>query len=66
MAAVFAICLGTFVTMLPNESFYWLVRRDALEGESEGRVVAMLVSRASLQAAVGLTTLLLLVWIGVF
>ena len=34
--------------------------------ESEGRVVAMLVSRASLQAAVGLTTLLLLVWIGVF
>ena len=52
--------------MLPNESFYWMVRRDALEGESEGRVVAMLVSRASLQAAVGLTTLLLLVWIGVF
>ncbi len=64
MAAVFAI--GTFVTMLPNESFYWLVRRDALEGESEGRVVAMLASGASLQAAVGLTTLLLLVWIGVF
>ena len=64
MAAVFAICLGTFVTMLPNESFYWLVRRDALEGED--RVVAMLASGASLQAAVGLTTLLLLVWIGVF
>ena len=51
--------------MLPNESFYWMVC-DALEGESEGRVVAMLVSRSSLQVAVGLTTLLLLVWICVF
>jgi GntP family gluconate:H+ symporter len=66
VAAVFAICLGTFVTMLPNESFYWLVRRDALEEMSEGRVVAMLASGASLQAVVGLTTLLLLVWVGVF
>ncbi len=66
MAAVFAICLGTFVTMLPNESFYWLVRRDALEAETEGRAVAMLASGASLQALAGLTALFVLVSIGVF
>ena len=40
IAAVFAICLGSFIAILPNDSYYWLVRRDALEGEqSEGRAV---------------------------
>lgn len=29
--AVYAICAGCFIAILPNDSYYWLVRRDALE-----------------------------------
>ncbi|MEO1720361.1 MAG: permease, partial [Pseudomonadota bacterium] len=34
VAAVFAICLGSFIAILPNDSFYWLVRGDAFENDT--------------------------------
>ncbi|WP_419905468.1 hypothetical protein [Kiloniella sp.] len=64
-AAVFAICLGSFVAILPNDSFYWLVRRDGLGLESEGRVMFILAGGATLQAVVGLVILLALTAMGV-
>ncbi len=64
-AAVFAICLGSFVAILPNDSFYWLVRRDGLGLESEGRATFILAGGATLQALVGLVILLALTALGV-
>lgn len=59
VAAVFAICLGSFVAILPNDSYYWLVRRDALEHEtSEARAILILTGGAVLQACVGMALLL--------
>lgn len=65
MAAVFAICLGSFIAILPNDSFYWLVRRDALEHEEgEGRPIWLLTGGAVAQAVVGLAlvAVALVVW----
>lgn len=65
IAAIFAICLGSFISILPNDSYYWLVRRDALEGEpSEGRVIRILTGGAVVQALVGMAVLLsaLAIW----
>jgi len=42
VVAVFSICLGTFVAILPNDSFYWMVRRDVLMNETESRAIAIL------------------------
>ena len=62
VAAVFAICLGSFIAILPNDSYYWLVRRDALEQEtSEARVIRILAGGAVLQALVGMVLLLMVV-----
>lgn len=62
IAAVFAICLGSFIAILPNDSYYWLVRRDALADEqSEGRVVGILTGGALVQALVGMAVLLAVV-----
>lgn len=62
IAAVFAICLGSFIAILPNDSYYWLVRRDALEYEpSEGRVIRILAGGTVVQALVGMTALLAVV-----
>ncbi|MEP1768318.1 MAG: hypothetical protein ABJJ53_16980 [Sulfitobacter sp.] len=58
IAAVFAICLGSFVAILPNDSYYWLVRRDALAAQSEGRVLRIMTGGAALQALVGMAFLL--------
>ncbi|WP_170107203.1 GntT/GntP/DsdX family permease [Roseibium marinum] len=59
IAAVFAICLGSFVAILPNDSYYWLVRRDALEHEkSEISVIRILAGGALVQALVGMALLL--------
>jgi GntP family gluconate:H+ symporter len=61
-AAVFAICLGSFVAILPNDSYYWLVRRDAFQNvSSDARAVWVLASGATLQAIVGLILVLLAV-----
>lgn len=58
-AAVFAICLGSFIAILPNDSYYWLVRRDALEHEkSEARVIRVLAGGAVVQAIAGMALLL--------
>lgn len=62
ISAVFAICLGSFIAILPNDSYYWLVRRDALEGEqSEARVIRILSGGAVVQALVGMAVLLAVV-----
>ncbi len=59
MIAVFAICIGSFVAILPNDSFYWLVRRDAMADEvAEGRVLRILAGGAVIQALTGLGLLL--------
>ena len=62
IAAVFAICLGSFIAILPNDSYYWLVRRDALASEqSEGRAIGILTGGAAVQAMVGMAVLLAVV-----
>ncbi len=58
IAAVLAICLGSFVAILPNDSFYWLVRRDALATSAESKTVTLLAGGATLQAVAGLAILL--------
>lgn len=60
-AAVLAICAGSFVSILPNDSFYWLVRRDALVRTSEGRSLAVLAMGSLLQALTALVTVGLVV-----
>ena len=67
LAAVFSICLGSFVSILPNDSYYWLVRRDMLaEDSSEARAVRILSAGACVQALVGLAILLAASGAGVF
>ncbi len=57
--AVFAICLGSFIAILPNDSYYWLVRGDAFAPEArEMRVVRRLAGGTVLQAAVGMAVLM--------
>ncbi len=63
-AAVLAICLGSFVAILPNDSFYWLVRRDALEEATETKTMRLLAGGATVQATVGLIVLLGLLSVG--
>lgn len=65
IAAVFAICLGSFIAILPNDSYYWLVRGDALAGEPrDTRVIWTLAGATVVQASVGLTLLIgwVLLW----
>lgn len=58
--ATYAICLGSFIAIMPNDSFYWLVRRDALvDLPKEHQAVLLLSGGAILQALTGL----LLLWI---
>ncbi len=63
-AGVLAICLGTFVAIAPNDSFYWLVRTDALASEGEGRVVRLLTVTSIIQGITGLGALLLAMSLG--
>ena len=56
--AVLAICLGSFIAILPNDSFYWLVRRSALPDHKEAAAVAILSGGALLQATIGLIVIL--------
>lgn len=55
--AVFAICLGSFA-ILPTDSFYWLVRSDALADWNERDSIITLAGGAALQAAIGFLALL--------
>lgn len=64
IAAIFAICLGSFVAILPNDSYYWLVRRDALTEQEEVRAIWVLAGGTTLQAAIGMMLLLagVMIW----
>lgn len=65
VAATFAICIGSFIAILPNDSFYWLVRRDALAHIlDEKRIIYVLSGGAFLQAMCGLVFLWIIIqWI---
>ncbi|WP_193185641.1 GntT/GntP/DsdX family permease [Nisaea sediminum] len=63
VAAVFAICLGSFIAILPNDSFYWIVRTTCF-AEGRDRSIAILTAGSVLQAAVGFLCLLALTWSG--
>jgi len=64
VVCVFAICLGSMIAILPNDSFYWLVRRDLPETMTETRALRLLAGGSILQALVGLGFLLLIsAWI---
>lgn len=58
VAAVYAICIGTIVAVTPNDSFYWLVRSDALADETESRSVAVLAGATLAQGLAGFAALL--------
>ena len=58
--AVIAICLGSFIAILPNDSFYWLVRQDAMPDQPEPVAITTLAVGATLQAVLGLGVLLVL------
>jgi GntP family gluconate:H+ symporter len=64
-AAVLAICAGSFVAILPNDSFYWLVRKNALAASSETRSITTLAVGACLQAVTALVVILGAVALGV-
>ena len=64
-AAVFAICLGSFVAILPNDSFYWLVRNNALNNSNHINTILLLAGGATLQAVTGLTVLIVFFLMGV-
>jgi gluconate:H+ symporter, GntP family len=67
IAAVLTICLGSFVAILPNDSFYWLVRRDALKDvPSERQSIFILSVGTILQALTGFLIVLILTLMGVF
>jgi GntP family gluconate:H+ symporter len=56
--AVLALCLGSFIAILPNDSFYWLVKQDAMRGRSDLDASGLLAGGSLLQALVGLILLL--------
>ena len=58
--AVIAVCLGSFVAILPNDSYYWLVRQDAMPAAPERTAIAVLLGGAVLQALVGFGVLMLI------
>jgi GntP family gluconate:H+ symporter len=60
--AVLAICLGSFIAILPNDSFYWLLKDTAFQGTmaKEARVAATLGGGACLQALTGLAVVIAL------
>lgn len=55
-AAVFAICLGSLI-IIPTDSYYWLVRSDALPDASERSAILTLGGGAAFQAVTGLMAL---------
>ncbi len=64
--AVISICLGSFVAILPNDSFYWLVRKTALVNRSEISAVSILAGGAALQAMTGMAVLFAFHTLGLF
>lgn len=60
MSVTFAVCLGSFVAILPNDSYYWLVKSDAFPEYSTGRYMRLMTAGSVLQALIGLAVLLLI------
>ncbi|TDV37524.1 GntP family gluconate:H+ symporter [Pseudomonas helmanticensis] len=60
MSVTFAVCLGSFVAILPNDSYYWLVKTDAFPEYSTGRYMRLVTAGSVLQALIGLAVLLLI------
>lgn len=56
--AVIALCLGSFIAILPNDSFYWLIRKSALAAESEWNATKILAAGSTLQAVTGFAVLM--------
>lgn len=56
--AVLAVCLGSFVAILPNDSFYWLIRKDALRNINDKSTTIILAGGSILQGILGLVILL--------
>ncbi len=64
--AVVAICLGSFVAILPNDSYYWLVKQDTMAAESDFKATAILAGGSTIQAVVGMSVLILVATLGIF
>ena len=61
---VMAICAGSLATILPNDSYFWLAREDALAGDSERRATVVLALGGLLQALVALAGVLIALEMG--
>ena len=59
IVAVYAICLGSFIAILPNASFYWLVRNDAFAGAA--KAVNAFTGASVCQAITGLIVLCVMI-----
>lgn len=57
--AVIAICLGSFIAILPNDSFYWLIRdnKQLTQRYSDLNIMAILSGGAAMQAVAGFLVL---------
>jgi len=62
-AATLALCAGAFVTIAPNDSLYWLVRRDAFPEHSGKRATWILAAGATVQGIVALVVVQAAVWL---
>jgi gluconate:H+ symporter, GntP family len=62
--AVYAICVGALIVLVPNDNFYWLVRRDALESADEKAAMLRLTGASTVQGITGLAALLTLWGLG--
>lgn len=57
--AVIAVCLGSFIAILPNDSFYWLIRDNTQLNQrySDLNIIAILGGGTVMQAATGFLVL---------
>ena len=62
--AVYAICIGALVAIIPNDNFYWLVRRDAMESADDKAAMVRLTGASICQGVAGIATLLALWGLG--
>ena len=62
--AVYAICIGALIAIVPNDNYYWLVRRDALENSDERAAIVRLTGASICQGLAGITMLLALWGLG--
>lgn len=58
--AVMAVCGSSIIAILPNDSFYWLVRQDALRDQSEHTAMFAIIGGSLLHGLVALATLMVL------